>query len=523
MEKKEKTISLNIVMTYPVYWDKYAVFRDFIQNFFDACGFEKFKEKFRYIYKNDILKMITDGITFNYEWLTYIGASTKTSDPEQYAGYFGEGFKIASLCGFRNHKWGIKMESDNWSLDVDKEKKTIDDTEVDMLVYKVYDKEKENRTQLTLYNISEEDFRLFETVLKSFFYPENELIGEEIFSDRLCAVYKRNGVNVPDGLPIVYEFGRKGIVFCGYQMLGTCPFDLVFCLHNYSKEDRERRTLYRYEIKSVIMDIVYRLSPSASETVLEEMSIYWKYIDDDKNNSGFWANVIKRLVLNIQYSKAVVSSFKHKHPDLLYFEKTETISEQNKRTLAMSWLSMKEGEYTVVGKMFKILGYPSLEDKCQEEGGFVLEDSKLSKTENKCFDVLENLCSKLFYGYFGYKNRRPERRVILNKTAVCRGMASLEKRTAKQIFKNSRGLELRSVLIKIYLHKNVFTESGYYSALSVYIHERCHVFGGDGSTAFSKGLAYSMETLLKNKDVVDEGLKAWKSIFKAAQGGHNCE
>lgn len=35
---KETEISLNIVMTYPVKWSKYNVFRDFIQNFYDSVG-----------------------------------------------------------------------------------------------------------------------------------------------------------------------------------------------------------------------------------------------------------------------------------------------------------------------------------------------------------------------------------------------------------------------------------------------------------------------------------------------------
>lgn len=35
-------ISLNIVMTYPVHWGKYNLFRDFIQNFYDSVGYENF-------------------------------------------------------------------------------------------------------------------------------------------------------------------------------------------------------------------------------------------------------------------------------------------------------------------------------------------------------------------------------------------------------------------------------------------------------------------------------------------------
>lgn len=39
-----KTLSLNIVMTYPVYWSRYQVLRDFIQNFYDTVGCDEWPQ-----------------------------------------------------------------------------------------------------------------------------------------------------------------------------------------------------------------------------------------------------------------------------------------------------------------------------------------------------------------------------------------------------------------------------------------------------------------------------------------------
>ena len=47
-----KKLSVNIVMTYPVFWSKYQVLRDFIQNFYDAIGYEKWRQSFCYDYKD---------------------------------------------------------------------------------------------------------------------------------------------------------------------------------------------------------------------------------------------------------------------------------------------------------------------------------------------------------------------------------------------------------------------------------------------------------------------------------------
>ncbi len=69
---------LNILMTYPVSWTPRMVFRDYIQNFFDAVGSEQFGEQFLYDYDEQagILKMEA-AAAFDKEWLYFVGASTK--------------------------------------------------------------------------------------------------------------------------------------------------------------------------------------------------------------------------------------------------------------------------------------------------------------------------------------------------------------------------------------------------------------------------------------------------------------
>ena len=102
-------------MTYPVKWNRYKIFRDFIQNFYDSVPNANWKESFFYKYENGILQLSMPNIVFNYEWLLHIGASTKT-EAHNSAGYFGEGFKIASLCAVRDCHWTVKMSSGEWAL-----------------------------------------------------------------------------------------------------------------------------------------------------------------------------------------------------------------------------------------------------------------------------------------------------------------------------------------------------------------------------------------------------------------------
>jgi hypothetical protein len=46
---------LNLVYSYPVSWDATKVFRDFIQNFYDAIGYENFDRDFMYEYNDETL------------------------------------------------------------------------------------------------------------------------------------------------------------------------------------------------------------------------------------------------------------------------------------------------------------------------------------------------------------------------------------------------------------------------------------------------------------------------------------
>ena len=180
MEISEKIIPLNIVMTYPVHWNRYKIFRDFQQNFYDAVGYARWKDCFQYDYQDKILRMWIDGIVFSYEWLMHIGASTKTNSSGNNAGYYGEGFKIASLCAVRDFGWQVEMSSADWSLEIIRLKQTIDDRDVDMMAYKVRKTEHTGKSMLKLFPIEPDEMKLFEDVIRSFYYYGNPLLGEKL-------------------------------------------------------------------------------------------------------------------------------------------------------------------------------------------------------------------------------------------------------------------------------------------------------------------------------------------------------
>jgi len=123
----EKTLlPLNLIYDYPVHWSLFKVLRDFVQNFYDAVGWRSWSRRFTYTYSGGTLYMEAKDVSFSYEWLVPIGASTKRGDNADYAGYFGEGFKIASLCGVRDYGLDIEAESSDWHIRVTDSTLTID-------------------------------------------------------------------------------------------------------------------------------------------------------------------------------------------------------------------------------------------------------------------------------------------------------------------------------------------------------------------------------------------------------------
>ena len=129
----------------------------------------------------------------------------------------------------------------------------------------------------------------------------------------------------------------------------------------------------------------------------------------------------------------------------------------------------------MVKDTFKILGYSSIEQLCERNGGFT------------------------------------EWEIIGNERAICHGMAVVEKRK-KQCF-NNFGIAVKYHVREIHLKKSVFSKLGFYDALTTYVHEMCHMFGGDSSDSFSLSLTKAMEILMINHEEIMRGYAQWNVVF----------
>jgi hypothetical protein len=105
--------------------------------------------------EGDSLHLRADETGFSYEWLLHIGASTKREPPGEFAGHFGEGFKIAALCAARDFHWNIELASRGWDLRVVHGEVQIEGKLIRTLAYRVWDALPErSHTELCLWRAS---------------------------------------------------------------------------------------------------------------------------------------------------------------------------------------------------------------------------------------------------------------------------------------------------------------------------------------------------------------------------------
>jgi hypothetical protein len=512
----KQTIPLNLVYDYPVRWSKYKVLRDFVQNFYDSIDCREWSDRFRYSYISGELSMSVAGVCFSYEWLVPIGASTKRDGSKTYAGYFGEGFKIASLNALREYGWQVRAASSGWRINVVKSEMLVDNKRLDSLAYELEQCERSPDATLIIRDIHVPP-ALIESVMLSFFYPNNPLLGDRIWASSFGAIYKRSKRALPEYAIVTHEFGSAGIVFAAYQNLGSINLPLVFANHDFRKDDRDRGGLYDFDVISLIEKLVRHVDARASATLLDYFRSYWYSYPAKKYDLHSFHAIVSILIRNMANSGTAASEFRAKNPHLLVAARIprKDIVGKNLRSQALGWMKRAEKKYRLVQKDFELLGYSRLEDECMRHGGYTLTRDA-NEHESKYVRLLE-LCTETIIGtsFFGY-DKLPACSIIINESAAWRGMAICF--SVSGSLKNGYGHRLRYRMDYIAIKANLLKAGGFASAYSTYMHELCHVFGGDSSPGFSRALSDIMEMQLSGIGAIKLFEEVWNEVGGAADG-----
>ncbi|MDE7310011.1 MAG: hypothetical protein K2N87_00010 [Eubacterium sp.] len=498
------TTKLNLVMTYPTHWDLQHIMEDYIQNFYDVLGPDEFKNGFYYEYQQEtkMLRMRSKK-GFHVKWLKYIGVSTKRKGNSEHptAGKFGEGFKIASLCAYRDYQISVHMESLDWALDVMKTPGSIDGQRVEFLAYDMKKRKSKKDAILVLGNIDEGAYQVFLAAMNSFFYSENPLFGECIAQERCYSVYRAN--NALDGKVFVSLQKRADI----YRI------PLIFCNHNYKnfmEDDRDREFFSDYDTQNAVEEIVRKLSGEALKDVFFAFRYYWR---DSKGNKKYgldWKRVIMSLIFRIKEEKALLQDICETLQGNFIADMSpyEVRLDRNRYHTAIAWFRRSGfyGNCTILPHYFSDLGMKTLYSLCEEHEGFHVTH-KPDTQQKRRIQVLEQMAANIFGDLLCYE-KLPECRVIINEETPHAGFASATKTDGSA--KNVLGMKVVYHISEVNLREKLFRTNAFPQAMTVYMHELLHQYGADASRQFRTAILAMDYRIMEKGRELEAYEKEWQ-------------
>lgn len=497
-----KAEKLNLVMSYPVKWTAYGVLRDFIQNFFDAVGPERFGQDFVYCYEEGSCTLTMHAETgFARDWLMYIGASSKRDKKDQ-VGKFGEGFKIASLVAFRDFGWDITMESLDWKLHVTEAEDLIDGTAVKVLAYEVEERSFSKRSVLTLRNIGAESMKDFHLAMEAFCYEGNTRFGEVIAKTDQYAVYTLSEESLSSG--------SDGVLFSQRLHRAYLHAPLVVCNHTYEAQmdGRERDWYSNRDTERCVMSAFQKITPEEAGKVLRIVRKYWSYHGASKCDFCDWEPLVKLLIRRVAESREEKERFCQEFGKELTADFAVS-NHGNRRKLALQWMRFDTEcrERHLVYHEFRILGIRELDDLCKEHGGY--EQIREPRVEERQYlDILNRMARDVFRGFTCYEEL-PQFRIITNCT-LNNGSACHYGPAVKQ--KNCLGITTRYDIRTVQLRSELFERDKFPEAAVVYMHELLHQLGGDGSIQFRRAITATTIRMAQEAERLSVYQREWEKV-----------
>ena len=361
---KRADIPLDIAVDYPIGWSFRVVLRDLVQNFYDAIGAEKFGRDFLYTWNKSEngnsykLEMSTKNHPFSYEWLTYVGGSTKTESVTSNVGQFGEGFKMSVLRIIQMGGMTLTMHSQGWLIIPVTYDEEIDDKTVSMLGYEYHEVEDDGITRLTLTGIPLSEKETLQNALLDYFYEENELIAEKIGEGEDYSIFHRSDLPIPCEQ---YDKNLKGILFVNHLARGRLDIPLVINIQKELNWDRRSRpTLTQVKTNRFLHESMVKWGARDSAEVLRLLRPYWNDTISNMHDISSKYYFICQLVRNIARDKNISESFSKDIEDLAYIEKKKSNKRRNRLIEETNRWWMANKSKKLVNPIFRLLGAENL-------------------------------------------------------------------------------------------------------------------------------------------------------------------
>jgi hypothetical protein len=483
----QNSLTSAVTTAWRVYWSEDNIARDLMQNFYDANRGSLSEVKVK-VKGSDVV--ISGPAAFNLERLFYLGSEKGEDD----AGEYGEGFKAAVLNLLRDHQVEVVALSGKRCLRIRLSEETVEDTTLQPLVYDFYCLPKMFAgSALLLDGCSGELTKALENGLDHFLYPENPLLGEELWSstDGNFAIYRSTDA--------------CGYVFYRNQRRGTLdgiPLVLVIRkpfpgMETLIKKDRDRNA-FGEKILAKYFQIFIKKSgvvacSQARALIVSAARECWvsghPLVSELASGCQRFRNGIARTTWRSEETSDLFGdgffarSSSSDRYDMLEYKRLEKMWEETGRVC--------------LPRYFRYFGVLSAEAYLYDLRKTVALEHQREPTDSEAssidclLDVLAVLSPELFQAFA----------LIDTWYTVC---------TSKELLGAMR--EYRGYgSVEVLLEQGVF-ESEFGDALSTFLHEHAHIRGDDGSRFFTDELTNLLGSLVRHRKELDDYEKRWNDL-----------
>lgn len=496
-------IKLEIAADYPIEWDFCRVFRDLIQNFYDSLMPEEFGKKFRYSFKleNDGYHVVmeTQKKDFSYEWLTYVGGSTKTDKPGDYIGKYGEGFKMAALRIMQMGGMSLTMHSQNWLISPVKYIETIDDRKISMLGYDYSEVENDGITRLEIIGVHTMYKSILEEALLDFCYPENPLFGPLVGRGQQWELYERSEKIIPCRQ---YDPNLKGILYVNNLARGRLSIPVII---NYKREiyydSRSREPFDNLRTIDLLHEIAKKLDPQTSLFVLEMLKRKWNEYPKNAYDIDTKYYLVCQLVRNIANDKAAMTTFTSRYKDLVYIERKSSDTIRNKLIDETKEWAKDNNTKRIVNPIFRLLGAESLVMKYQnrKDSLYILPNALEFNRAGILYEAVNSIIPLVL------TEKMPDIIIDESVSGVFNPLQFAERKYVKVKGQKNKKYEINKLLFR---HED-FQNEAYNESLIKMAEALLHVYGTDRSSLLTLLLTHLGKWILDGSEIIERYRKKW--------------
>lgn len=493
-------IPLELVVDYPIKWDFKKTLRDFIQNFYDTLGPDRFGSDFDYNYEKKgnsyTLCMRVKGQSFSHELLSYIGSSTKSDDGNT-IGKYGEGFKMACLSAYKM-RMHITMHSEDWELTLDTYIETIEGRKIKMFGYKLKHVEPDGMTSLIIDNIKENDRYVIEEGLLDFFYPENPLFGKLIGKGDNYDIYSRSPTRIPC---TQYAPDLEGVLYINNLARGRLYFPLIVKYKTSYTDMRSRPTLDETHTYGILYKCMEEWTPTHSAIVLRMLKSSWSDLPSVKYSHNTNYYYICQLVRNVAKDKEVAETFVEEMDKYCYFEKKTGDSVRNTRiNEARHWWMYNPNGKREINPVFRFLGAENMVETYIQ--------TNFNNFRAPVKQELEKymILTKCITDIIPFLDEEDIPDVVIDPEGKTE--YSPLQFASRVYLKKSRGRIYK--IQKLILREQDFRENAFFTTLLKLSQDILQIYGSNRSARYNAVFTKLGEYLLKGSNVIDMAQRDWK-------------